>query len=83
MSRRSQRIISRHRGESLLQAAGECRFQVIRQLRDLPIHCDEYQACMKLLDAIDQFAESLTGNREHYWLKMPQATSNTSNSSDR
>jgi hypothetical protein len=55
--------------QALLNAIEQCRKASIDALRRAPCTGDIYARTSALVDAIDDVAELLTGNREHFWLE--------------
>ena len=70
MSRRRQRIFMLDDERELLNALGECRQACIRA-KKAEIFSPVYDACCGLMAAIDDVAAVLTGDRRHFWLKVP------------
>lgn len=65
MGRRSGRgIINK---KAALEALREGRSGAIRVHREAKINSPEYQAATAVTQAIDDLAEQLTGDREHFW----------------
>jgi len=65
-----RRIFSDHDAQALLQAVGDCRRATILALSRAPIHAEGTQAVLKLLAALDEVAEALTGDQERFWTRL-------------
>jgi hypothetical protein len=72
-SRRTKRIFTDVDSRDLLKAIGECRAACIVASSKAPITGDVYQRCTGLIQAIDDVAEVLTGDRQHFWLRPHSA----------
>lgn len=58
----------------LVKALGECRKVCTDEARHMPLSEGEkgavYRANTAFLNAVDDYVEVLTGNREHFWMKL-------------
>jgi hypothetical protein len=61
----------------LLKAIGECRRACVAAQSKMEIFSPVYDACSGLMAAIDDMAAVLTGDRHHFWLKVPPSPSVT------
>jgi hypothetical protein len=68
-----KRVLSHTTAEATLAAAGDCRAACIRLMTEAPISSEAYQKAEALRRAVDDLAEALTGNREHFHLPPPRA----------
>jgi hypothetical protein len=64
---RTSESYRRYHAPELLKVLGEARKEVC--LQPAPLNSPDYAALRKITGAIDDFAELVTGNREHFWLK--------------
>jgi hypothetical protein len=55
--------------QALLDSVKDCRDSTVEAFRKLDPNSDEYRACNKLTEAIDDLVGVLTGDREHFHLK--------------
>ena len=63
---KTKRIVTETDRQALLTAIEQCRKAGINALRRAPCAGDIYARTSALIDAIDNVAELLTGNREHF-----------------
>jgi hypothetical protein len=64
MSKRHRRLpLSELYKDDALIAARQCRDEMLRIHRSVPIAGSEYQAASAVMDALDGLAEALTGQR--------------------
>ena len=68
MSRR-RLPLSQHAKTELLEHLRACRERMIDVIRTAPIGGLETTAADRVKDAIDGFAEVVTGDRRHFWLQ--------------
>jgi len=66
---KGRRILTETDRQVLLAAIEQCRKACIDALRRAPCTGDVYRRTSDLVDAIDNVAELLTGNRKHFWLE--------------
>ncbi len=69
MVRRTQRIFSDGDREAMLAAVKACRTACVAVCTKAPIYSAEYVAAGKLMGALDDMAETLTGDRTHFHTK--------------
>ena len=74
MAAKQKRIFTDMDARMFLSAIGACRVACIDVHRRAAPTSDVYRRASDLLDTIDDVAELLTGDRQHFWLK-PHATS--------
>ncbi len=67
-SSRHRRVFTDSDGAVLLEALRHCRDACVEAHRRAPFHSDIYRRTTALQAAIDDVAEQLTGNRQHFWL---------------
>ncbi|GEP02293.1 hypothetical protein [Methylobacterium oxalidis] len=65
------RILVGAEQRDLLDKAESWRKECIRVLTKAPIHSPLYKATSGILDAIDELAEAVTGDRKHFHLRAP------------
>lgn len=53
----------------VMEKLGVGRVGAIQVRQEAKIKSDEYRAAQGVLDAIDELSETLTGDREYFWLK--------------
>jgi hypothetical protein len=66
MARRSSRSFTEADKAELLKSIGECRNACVAAITRAPISGEVYRRTSKLMEAIDDVAEELTGKREHF-----------------
>jgi hypothetical protein len=66
MTRRSTRVFGPAQQEALLDAVRACRHACVRAVAAAPIGGPVYVAAGRLMEAIDDLAEVLTGDRRHF-----------------
>jgi len=71
MSRRTGRHFSEQDREDLLQAAGAFRKALQTAQTHLKPFGEEYKACLKVQEAIEELAGVLTGDRAYFQEKLP------------
>lgn len=69
MARRSTRHFGAADRQTLLTAIGECRKACVEALAVEPIGAPLHDRTVAVMQAIDNLAELLTGDREHFWTK--------------
>lgn len=74
MNRRSGRHFSEQDKEDLLQALGACRKALQTADTRLKPFGEEYKACLKVQEAIDELAGFLAGDREYFLEKLPSSS---------
>lgn len=65
---RHRRFFTERDGKVFLQALRVCRDACVEVQRRAPIDTPVYRRTTALQAAIDDVAEVLTGNRQHFWL---------------
>ena len=75
MPRRTQRYFGGDDGQALLAAISSCRKACVTASIKAPIDSDVYRSTQRLMDAIDDLAGVLTGDREHFHDKPSPAPS--------
>ena len=65
-----RRVFGEIERKALLHAIEQCRDACIDASRKAPVRGDVYEVAEKLVAAIDDVAEVLTGDRRHFWLKL-------------
>jgi hypothetical protein len=69
--RRKSDTLSKRDMEYFISSLRSTREYVIKFEQSQEYHCDRRDKVRAFLDAIDDFAELLTGDREYFWLKSP------------
>ncbi len=69
MVRRTKRIFTDTRRDAMLASVRSCRSACVAVCTEAPINGIEYQAAHKLMAALDDMAETLTGDRTHFHTK--------------
>jgi hypothetical protein len=64
-----RRFLDPGTAEAALKAAGECRARCVQVLTQAPIGEPAYLAARGILEAVDNLAEVLTGDRRHFHTK--------------
>lgn len=59
-----------HHAQTLLSTTGDFRHAAIIALSSDPIHAEGTQAVLQFLAALDGVAESLTEDRERFWMRL-------------
>lgn len=68
-SSRRKRSFSESDGEVLLEALRRCREACIEASRQASPTSDVYRRAARLIESIDELADTLTGDPRHFWLK--------------
>lgn len=69
MSRRTGRIFSDTDRAELLSAVGECRRACTSAMSKAPVCGDVYQQLVDFVEAVDDLAGRMTGDRQHFHVK--------------
>ncbi|PSC05668.1 hypothetical protein SLNSH_06705 [Alsobacter soli] len=66
---RTRRLFTPYEADALLADLKDCRRACVRALAKAPINGPVARAVSGVTAAIDQVAEVITGDREHFWSK--------------